>query len=156
MATILYESRLGCLGNSIPQLTADYIEALALMFCTFKTSMYAGAIPKWLRLLIPKPWQEFCRSWDGLFKFSKRRVGAPAVELGGPDLPAACVSHTHTDSGITAGDARVKLCAVWTQELSAWFSEGAKSTWVVTTSNVIDFSFLNSFNFNRHAWDRCK
>ena len=55
MATILYESRLGCLGNSIPQLTADYIEALALMFCTFKTSMYAGAIPRWLRLLIPNP-----------------------------------------------------------------------------------------------------
>ncbi|XP_017921271.1 PREDICTED: cytochrome P450 27C1 isoform X3 [Capra hircus] len=74
VATILYESRLGCLGNSIPQLTADYIEALALMFCTFKTSMYAGAIPRWLRLLIPKPWQEFCRSWDGLFKFSQIHV----------------------------------------------------------------------------------
>ncbi|XP_070148331.1 cytochrome P450 27C1 isoform X5 [Ovis canadensis] len=74
VATILYESRLGCLGNSIPQLTADYIEALALMFCTFKTSMYAGAIPRWLRLLIPKPWQEFCRSWDGLFKFSEIHV----------------------------------------------------------------------------------
>ncbi|XP_044788296.1 cytochrome P450 27C1 isoform X3 [Bubalus bubalis] len=74
VATILYESRLGCLGNSIPQLTADYIEALALMFCTFKTSMYAGAIPRWLRLLIPKPWQEFCRSWDGLFEFSQIHV----------------------------------------------------------------------------------
>lgn len=79
------------------------------------------------------------------------------MEPGGPDFPAACVSHTHTDSGITAGDALVKLCAVWTRELLAWFSEGAKSTWGVTTSNVIDFSFLNSFNFNQHACrDRCK
>lgn len=41
------------------------------MFSMFKTTMYAGAIPKWLRPLIPKPWREFCRSWDGLFKFSK-------------------------------------------------------------------------------------
>ncbi|XP_055254153.1 cytochrome P450 27C1 isoform X2 [Moschus berezovskii] len=74
VATILYESRLGCLENSVPQSTVDYIEALALMFCSFKTSMYAGAIPRWLRPLIPKPWQQFCRSWDGLFKFSQIHV----------------------------------------------------------------------------------
>ncbi|XP_033256030.1 cytochrome P450 27C1 isoform X2 [Orcinus orca] len=74
VATILYESRLGCLENSVPQATMDYIEALELMFCTFKTSMYAGAIPRWLRPLIPKPWREFCRSWDGLFKFSQIHV----------------------------------------------------------------------------------
>ncbi|MBW01712.1 Cytochrome P450 27C1, partial [Eschrichtius robustus] len=46
VATILYESRLGCLENSVPQATMDYIEALGLMFCKFKTSMYAGAIPR--------------------------------------------------------------------------------------------------------------
>ncbi|XP_008572573.1 PREDICTED: cytochrome P450 27C1 [Galeopterus variegatus] len=74
VATILYESRLGCLENSIPQLTVEYIEALELMFSMFKTSMYAGAIPRWLRPLIPKPWREFCRSWDGLFKFSQIHV----------------------------------------------------------------------------------
>nr|XP_013026373.1 unnamed protein product [Anser cygnoides domesticus] len=71
VATILYECRLGCLENNIPQQTVEYIEALELMFSMFKTTMYAGAIPKWLRPLIPKPWKEFCRSWDGLFKFSK-------------------------------------------------------------------------------------
>ena len=99
MATILYERRLGCLENSVPQATMDYIEALGLMFCTFKTSMYAGAIPRWLRPLIPKPWREFCRSWDGLFKFSKRRGRAPFVESDGPDFPPSCVSNTHADSG---------------------------------------------------------
>nr|XP_058907832.1 cytochrome P450 27C1 isoform X2 [Kogia breviceps] len=74
VATILFESRLGCLENNVPQATMDYIEALGLMFCTFKTSMYAGAIPRWLRPLIPKPWRVFCRSWDGLFKFSQIHV----------------------------------------------------------------------------------
>ncbi|XP_026175865.1 cytochrome P450 27C1 [Mastacembelus armatus] len=70
MATILYECRLGCLENEIPKNTQDYISALHLMFSSFKMTMYAGAIPKWLRPLIPKPWEEFCHSWDGLFKFS--------------------------------------------------------------------------------------
>ncbi|MEQ2259345.1 hypothetical protein XENORESO_009960 [Xenotaenia resolanae] len=74
MATILYESRLGCLENNVPKETQDYISALHLMFSSFKTTMYAGAIPKWLRLIIPKPWEEFCLSWDGLFRFSMIHV----------------------------------------------------------------------------------
>ncbi|XP_061468962.1 cytochrome P450 27C1 isoform X3 [Rhineura floridana] len=74
VATVLYECRLGCLENCIPQTTVEYIEALELMFSSFKTTMYAGAIPKWLRPIIPKPWREFCRSWDGLFKFSQIHV----------------------------------------------------------------------------------
>ncbi|XP_062237178.1 cytochrome P450 27C1 [Platichthys flesus] len=74
VAAILYECRLGCLENKIPRETQDYISALNLMFSSFKTTMYAGAIPKWLRPLIPKPWEEFCSSWDGLFKFSRIHV----------------------------------------------------------------------------------
>ncbi|GCB63196.1 hypothetical protein scyTo_0009631 [Scyliorhinus torazame] len=74
VATILFETRLGCLERQICQETKDYMEALELMFSMFKTTMYAGAIPKWLRPFIPKPWNEFCRSWDGLFRFSKYRV----------------------------------------------------------------------------------
>uniref|UniRef100_A0A3B3DLU4 Cytochrome P450, family 27, subfamily C, polypeptide 1 n=1 Tax=Oryzias melastigma TaxID=30732 RepID=A0A3B3DLU4_ORYME len=74
VASILYECRLGCLETNVPQKTQDYIGALNLMFSSFKTTMYAGAIPKWLRPIIPKPWEEFCNSWDGLFKFSMIHV----------------------------------------------------------------------------------
>ncbi|KAF4111929.1 cytochrome P450 27C1 [Onychostoma macrolepis] len=74
VATILYETRLGCLENKIPKMSQEYIAALHLMFSSFKTTMYAGAIPKWLRPIIPKPWEEFCSSWDGLFKFSQIHV----------------------------------------------------------------------------------
>ncbi|KAL6112905.1 cyp27c1 [Pungitius sinensis] len=81
VAVILYESRLGCLENDIPQETQDYIGALHLMFSSFKTTMYAGAIPKWLRPLIPKPWEEFCLSWDGLFKFSRLHVNKRLAEI---------------------------------------------------------------------------
>uniref|UniRef100_A0AAQ5XVY7 Cytochrome P450, family 27, subfamily C, polypeptide 1 n=1 Tax=Amphiprion ocellaris TaxID=80972 RepID=A0AAQ5XVY7_AMPOC len=74
VAAILYECRLGCLESEIPQDTQDYITALNLMFSSFKTTMYAGAIPKWLRPILPKPWEEFCHSWDGLFRFSLTHV----------------------------------------------------------------------------------
>ncbi|XP_038646035.1 cytochrome P450 27C1 isoform X1 [Scyliorhinus canicula] len=74
VATILFETRLGCLEHQICQETKDYMEALELMFSMFKTTMYAGAIPKWLRPFIPKPWNEFCRSWDGLFRFSEIHI----------------------------------------------------------------------------------
>ncbi|KAG8559963.1 hypothetical protein GDO81_017504 [Engystomops pustulosus] len=81
VATILYECRLGCLNQRVPQQTLEYIEALELMFSMFKTTMYAGAIPKWLRPFIPKPWEEFCRSWDGLFKFSQIHVDDKLKEI---------------------------------------------------------------------------
>ncbi|XP_026020836.1 cytochrome P450 27C1 [Astatotilapia calliptera] len=81
VAAILYECRLGCLENNIPQKTQDYIAALNLMFSSFKMTMYAGAIPKWLRPIIPKPWEEFCLSWDGLFKFSIVHVNKRLSEI---------------------------------------------------------------------------
>lgn len=81
VAAILYECRLGCLENEIPKETQDYISALHLMFSSFKTTMYAGAIPKWLRPLIPKPWKEFCLSWDGLFKFSHIHVNKRLAQI---------------------------------------------------------------------------
>ncbi|XP_057699447.1 cytochrome P450 27C1 [Corythoichthys intestinalis] len=81
IAAILYENRLGCLENEIPQETQNYISALHLMFSSFKTTMYAGAIPKWLRPIIPKPWEEFCFSWDGLFKFSVIHIDKRLSEI---------------------------------------------------------------------------
>ncbi|XP_060891652.1 cytochrome P450 27C1 [Labrus mixtus] len=81
VAAILYECRLGCLQDQIPEDTQDYIGALHLMFSSFKTTMYAGAIPKWLRPIIPKPWEEFCQSWDGLFKFSLIHVDKRLSEI---------------------------------------------------------------------------
>ncbi|XP_065149745.1 cytochrome P450 27C1 [Paramisgurnus dabryanus] len=81
VATILYETRLGCLEEKIPKMSQEYIAALHLMFSSFKTTMYAGAIPKWLRPIIPKPWEEFCSSWDGLFRFSQIHVDRKLSEI---------------------------------------------------------------------------
>ncbi|XP_017557662.2 cytochrome P450 27C1 [Pygocentrus nattereri] len=81
VASILYEARLGCLEDEIPKMSQEYIKALNLMFSSFKTTMYAGAIPKWLRPIFPKPWEEFCSSWDGLFKFSQIHIDRKLAEI---------------------------------------------------------------------------
>ncbi|XP_074523393.1 cytochrome P450 27C1 [Halichoeres trimaculatus] len=98
VAAILYECRLGCLEDQIPKDTQDYISALHLMFSSFKTTMYAGAIPKWLRPIIPKPWEEFCHSWDGLFKFSlihvDKRLAAIKAQLErGEEVKGGLLTH---------------------------------------------------------------
>ncbi|XP_072321397.1 cytochrome P450 27C1 [Eucyclogobius newberryi] len=98
VAAILYECRLGCLNNEIPKETQDYITALHLMFSSFKTTMYAGAIPKWLRPIIPKPWEEFCLSWDGLFNFSHihvdKRLGQIKAQLErGEEVKGGILTH---------------------------------------------------------------
>ncbi|NWR66170.1 C27C1 protein, partial [Bucorvus abyssinicus] len=120
VATILYECRLGCLENNVPQQTVEYIEALELMFSMFKTTMYAGAIPKWLRPLIPKPWREFCRSWDGLFKFSQIHVdnklkalqSQPDQEVNGGLLTYLLVSKKLTLEEIYANMTEMLLAGV--------------------------------------------
>ncbi|KAL6455928.1 hypothetical protein MHYP_G00357790 [Metynnis hypsauchen] len=81
VASILYEARLGCLEDEIPKMSQEYIKALHLMFSSFKTTMYAGAIPKWLRPIFPKPWEEFCSSWDGLFKFSQIHIDRKLADI---------------------------------------------------------------------------
>ncbi|KAL7890731.1 hypothetical protein AOLI_G00002070 [Acnodon oligacanthus] len=81
VASILYETRLGCLEDEIPKMSQEYIKALHLMFSSFKTTMYAGAIPKWLRPIFPKPWEEFCSSWDGLFKFSQIHIDRKLADI---------------------------------------------------------------------------
>lgn len=98
VAAILYECRLGCLEDQIPKDTQDYISALHLMFSSFKTTMYAGAIPKWLRPIIPKPWEEFCHSWDGLFQFSlihvDKRLAAIKAQLErGEEVKGGLLTH---------------------------------------------------------------
>lgn len=50
-----YESRLGCLENSVPQPTVDYIEALGLMFSMFKTSCMRAPSPGGSALSSPNP-----------------------------------------------------------------------------------------------------
>lgn len=141
VATILYESRLGCLENSVPQPAVDYTEALGLMFSMFKTSMYAGAIPRWLRPFIPKPWREFCRSWDGLFKFSKRRIEGHLLSPQLTPLPGSwCIWHSG-HRGWRCGGWPDAVASCYSDQLFGSASRMTRSMWVASISNTTDFPF---------------
>nr|XP_040057824.1 sterol 26-hydroxylase, mitochondrial [Gasterosteus aculeatus aculeatus] len=67
IASILFETRLGCLNEEIPAGTQDFINAIAQMF---SNNMPVFATPKWSRSLLPY-WGRYIAGWDGIFFFAK-------------------------------------------------------------------------------------
>ncbi|KAI3356539.1 hypothetical protein L3Q82_017743 [Scortum barcoo] len=67
IASILFETRLGCLEKEIPAGTQDFINAIAEMF---SNSMAVVVMPKWSRNLLPY-WRRYIAGWEGIFSFAK-------------------------------------------------------------------------------------
>ena len=68
IASILFETRLGCLEKQIPGGTQDFINAIAQMF---SNSMAVVIIPKWSRNLLPY-WGRYIAGWEGIFSFGEQ------------------------------------------------------------------------------------
>lgn len=65
IASIVLETRLGCLENEIPPGTQDFINAISTMFTN---NFPVVIIPKWSRSLLPY-WGRYVAGWDGIFSF---------------------------------------------------------------------------------------
>lgn len=65
IASILLETRLGCLEKEIPSGTREFIDSISMMFSNL---FYALLMPKWSRGLLPY-WRRFIAGWDGIFNF---------------------------------------------------------------------------------------
>uniref|UniRef100_UPI003F695FEB uncharacterized protein LOC723999 isoform 2 n=1 Tax=Danio rerio TaxID=7955 RepID=UPI003F695FEB len=65
IASILFETRIGCLEKEIPVETQEFINSIAQMF-TY--SMHVALLPNWTRNYFPF-WQKYIDGWDGIFKF---------------------------------------------------------------------------------------
>ncbi|KAM9710762.1 sterol 26-hydroxylase, mitochondrial [Menidia menidia] len=70
IASILFETRLGCLENKIPAGTQDFIGAIAQMF---SNSMAVAISPKWSRKMLPY-WGQYIAGWEGIFSFAKKLI----------------------------------------------------------------------------------
>ncbi|XP_069554912.1 sterol 26-hydroxylase, mitochondrial [Brachyistius frenatus] len=70
IASILFETRLGCLEKEIPAGTQEFINAIAQMF---SNSMAVVIIPKWSRNLMPH-WGRYIAGWEGIFSFAKELI----------------------------------------------------------------------------------
>ncbi|XP_067084998.1 sterol 26-hydroxylase, mitochondrial [Osmerus mordax] len=70
ISSILFETRIGCLEDKIPEETQNFIDSIAQMF---SYSMVALLLPKWSRNLLPY-WGCYIAGWEGIFKFSGRLI----------------------------------------------------------------------------------
>ncbi|XP_044073940.1 sterol 26-hydroxylase, mitochondrial [Siniperca chuatsi] len=70
IASILFETRLGCLEEKIPAGTQDFINAIAQMF---SNSLAVVLMPMWSRSLLPY-WGRYIAGWEGIFSFAKELI----------------------------------------------------------------------------------
>ncbi|XP_025051106.1 sterol 26-hydroxylase, mitochondrial [Alligator sinensis] len=83
IASILFETRIGCLEPQVPPETQRFIAAIG---CMFRDSVFVTALPAWTRALLPF-WDRYLRSWDTIFAFGPcQRGGGWAV---GPEAKGA-------------------------------------------------------------------
>lgn len=59
---ILFETRLGCLQEDVPEKIVHFIDAIANMFML---SELVVLLPKWSRTFLPL-WKRFVQAWDDL------------------------------------------------------------------------------------------
>lgn len=71
ISSVLFESRIGCLDEVVPEETECFIRCINTMFVMTLLTM---AMPKWLHQLFPKPWNIFCQCWDYMFDFAKGHI----------------------------------------------------------------------------------
>ncbi|KAJ0070558.1 hypothetical protein NL108_015880, partial [Boleophthalmus pectinirostris] len=77
IASILFETRIGCLEDPIPEGTQDFINSIIQMF---SYSPYVIVLPKWSRPLLPY-WRRYNEGWAGIFKFAKVLIDRKLVEI---------------------------------------------------------------------------
>ncbi|KYO26300.1 sterol 26-hydroxylase, mitochondrial-like [Alligator mississippiensis] len=77
IASILFETRIGCLEPQVPPETQRFIAAIG---CMFRDSVFVTALPAWTRALLPF-WDRYLRSWDTIFAFGKKLIDRRMEEL---------------------------------------------------------------------------
>ncbi|XP_060898692.1 25-hydroxyvitamin D-1 alpha hydroxylase, mitochondrial [Labrus mixtus] len=71
ISSVLFESRIGCLDEVVPEDTERFIQSINTMFVKTLLTM---AMPSWLHHLFPKPLKVFRQCWDYLFDFAKSHI----------------------------------------------------------------------------------
>lgn len=70
IASILFETRIGCLEQQIPDGTQEFINSIVQMF---SNSPYVIVMPKWSRALLPY-WRRYNAGWEGIFTFAQKLI----------------------------------------------------------------------------------
>ncbi|XP_072301407.1 sterol 26-hydroxylase, mitochondrial isoform X3 [Eucyclogobius newberryi] len=77
IASVLFETRIGCLEERIPEGTQEFIDSIVQMF---SNSPYVIVLPKWSRPLLPF-WRRYHAGWEGIFAFAKVLIDRKMAEI---------------------------------------------------------------------------
>lgn len=70
ICSILFEKRLGCLQENIPEETKQFIKAVGDMLTLSETVIF---FPKWTRSILPY-WKNFVKAWDTIYEVSEKLI----------------------------------------------------------------------------------
>ncbi|XP_072570996.1 sterol 26-hydroxylase, mitochondrial isoform X1 [Paramormyrops kingsleyae] len=77
ISSILFETRLGCLQEDIPQDTQRFIAAVGEMLALSETVLF---FPRWTRRFLPY-WARFVQAWDDLYDVARKLINRKVHEI---------------------------------------------------------------------------
>ncbi|XP_068102139.1 sterol 26-hydroxylase, mitochondrial-like [Hyperolius riggenbachi] len=77
ISSVLFETRIGCLGKQVPPDTQRFIKSIEIML---KNSAYVTYLPVWSRRVLPY-WDRYLTGWDNIFAFGKKLIDQKMSEI---------------------------------------------------------------------------
>uniref|UniRef100_S4R6H0 Uncharacterized protein n=1 Tax=Petromyzon marinus TaxID=7757 RepID=S4R6H0_PETMA len=77
VTTVLFETRMGSLEETVPKETQDFIRAIKSML---STTVHVMALPRWTRPLLPF-WGRFVQGWDVIVNTATRLINVKLAEV---------------------------------------------------------------------------
>ncbi|XP_076871784.1 sterol 26-hydroxylase, mitochondrial [Brachyhypopomus gauderio] len=77
ITSVLFETRLGCLQDEIPQDTLRFITAVSNMLTLSETVLF---LPRWTRTVFPF-WTRFVQAWDDLYDVARRLIDRKVKQM---------------------------------------------------------------------------
>ncbi|XP_066543936.1 sterol 26-hydroxylase, mitochondrial isoform X2 [Amia ocellicauda] len=79
ISSILFETRLRCLDDDVPQDTQKFIKAAGEMLTLSETVLF---FPQWTRAFLPF-WQRFVQAWDDLYNVAQKLIDQKVKDING-------------------------------------------------------------------------
>ncbi|XP_078687965.1 cytochrome P450 27C1-like [Branchiostoma floridae x Branchiostoma belcheri] len=107
IATVLFDTRLGCLEREVPEKTQQFIDSIATMF---KTAFLISALKPWmLTYFKPKVWQRHVEAWDTIFGVAHENIDRKVLDIDarlsrGEELDGSFLTYMLTGTDVTKKD----------------------------------------------------
>ncbi|CAH1269684.1 CYP27A1 [Branchiostoma lanceolatum] len=107
IATVLFDTRLGCLEREMPEKTQQFIDSIATMF---RTIFLVSALKPWmLTYFNPGVWKRHVAAWDVIFSVAHENIDRKVLEIDerlrlGEELDGSFLTYMLTGTDVTKKD----------------------------------------------------